>query len=150
MQLHSLLPVYSAAKKLVATEHFIKCCSPINDDFPNFLCDILIQLQNIADYYRKINLRKKEHSTFPYVVYGNRNGVPMYGTAHCRPVPREGSGVLLLKSSIHMNLYCVYVGHTHLIDNSTHFRKKNPPVSKAGPALFLWCSPIGAVLAPRM
>ena len=33
----------------------------------------------------------------------------------------------LLKSSIHMNLYCVYVGHTHLIENSTHFRKKESP-----------------------
>ena len=32
----------------------------------------------------------------------------------------------LLKSSIHMNLYCVYVGHTHLIESSTHFRKKEP------------------------
>ena len=30
----------------------------------------------------------------------------------------------LLKSSIHMNLY---VGHTHLIENSTHFRKKELP-----------------------
>ena len=31
----------------------------------------------------------------------------------------------LLKSSVHVN--CVYVGHTHLIENSTHFRKKEPP-----------------------
>ena len=31
-----------------------------------------------------------------------------------------------------MNLYCAYVGHTHSIENSTHFRKKEPPVSKAG------------------
>ena len=38
----------------------------------------------------------------------------------------------LLKSSIHMNLYCVYVGHTHLIEIALIFAKKNPPVSKAG------------------
>ena len=31
---------------------------------------------------------------------------------------------------------CVYVGHTHLIENNIHFRQKEPPVSKAwyGPA----------------
>ena len=40
------------------------------------------------------------------------------------PLPRGGSGV---KSSIHMNLYGVYVDHIHLIENSTHFRKKEPP-----------------------
>ena len=43
-----------------------------------------------------------------------------------------GGGGALLKSSIHMSIYCVYVGHTHLIENSTHFCKKEPPVSKAG------------------
>ena len=39
-----------------------------------------------------------------------------------RPVPGGGGGSGgSLKSSIHMNLYCVYVGHTHLIENCTHF-----------------------------
>ena len=33
----------------------------------------------------------------------------------------------LLKSSIHMNLYCVYVGHTHLIEIALiSVRKKEP------------------------
>ena len=37
----------------------------------------------------------------------------------------------LLKFSIHMNLYCVYVGHTHSFS-----QKKNPPMLKLGMGLW--------------
>ena len=51
---------------------------------------------------------------------GGGGGGNFRGGGGSRPIPRGVQGVPLLKSSMH-------VGHTHLIENSTHLKKNPPP-----------------------